>query len=133
MRPDHLPPPGWRRYAEGLALWARIWRSFGHLDARGPADGPKVMVVPGFLATDRTTLGLRRALAGAGYRTVGWGLGFNGGAKADTLERLAGAVEAYAEGDKVLLMGWSLGGVFAREAAKLRPDLVEGVVTSTLR
>ena len=129
MRPDHLPPPGWRRYAEGLSLWTRMWRSFGPLGPRGPANGPKVMVVPGFLATDRTTLGLQRALAAAGYRVSGWGMGLNRGAQADMLERLVEAVERSAEGGKVVLVGWSLGGVFAREAAKLRPDLVAGVVT----
>ena len=128
-RPDHQPPPGWRRYAEGLSLGARLWRSFGRLGPRGPVHGPKVMVVPGFLATDRTTLGLQRALAAAGYRVTGWGLGFNGGARADLLDRLVAALESFGGGDKVLLVGWSLGGVFAREAAKLRPDLVEGVVT----
>lgn len=88
-----------------------------------------MLVVPGFLATDRTTLGLQRALADAGYHVAGWGLGLNRGAQADSLERLVGAVERFAGDDKVLLVGWSLGGVFAREMAKLRPDLVEGVVT----
>lgn len=87
------------------------------------------MVVPGFLATDRTTLGLQRALAAAGYRVTGWGMGLNRGARADMLERLVEAVERSAEGGQVVLVGWSLGGVFAREAAKLRPDLVAGVVT----
>ena len=60
---------------EGPALWLRAWKSFGKLAARGPADGPKLMVIPGFVATDRTTLGLQRALAEAGYRVTGWGLG----------------------------------------------------------
>ena len=48
---------------EGVALASRFYRAFGHLEERGPADGPPLMVVPGFLATDRTTLGLQRALA----------------------------------------------------------------------
>lgn len=87
------------------------------------------MVLPGFLATDRTTLGLQRALARAGYRVTGWGMGMNLGARDETLERLAGQIERHARGRKVVLVGWSLGGVFAREAAKLRPDLVEKVVT----
>ena len=44
-------------------------------------------------------------------------------------ERLAERIEAFGEGGKVILVGWSLGGVFAREVAKVRPDLVEKVVT----
>ena len=87
------------------------------------------MVVPGFVANDRTTLGLQRALAGAGYRVTGWGLGMNRGATPETLESLVGRIEAFGQGGKIVLVGWSLGGVFAREAAKLRPDLVEKVVT----
>jgi pimeloyl-ACP methyl ester carboxylesterase len=114
---------------EGPALWARFYKSFGRLGERGPEDGPKLMVVPGFVANDRTTLGLQRALAGAGYRVAGWGLGMNRGATPDMLERLIGQIEAFGRGEKIILVGWSLGGVFAREAAKLRPDLVEKVIT----
>jgi len=106
-----------------------MWRSFGRLGERGPADGPKLMVVPGFLANDRTTLGLQRALAEAGYRVTGWGLGLSTGVQPDTLDRLVAAIERFGKGGKVILVGWSLGGVYAREAAKRRPDLVEKVVT----
>jgi len=87
------------------------------------------MVVPGFVANDRTTLGLQRALAAAGYRVTGWGMGLNTGVKADTRERLAERIEVFGKGEKVILVGWSLGGVFARELAKVRPDLVEKVIT----
>jgi len=114
---------------EGPALWARFYKSFGKLGPRGPADGPKLMVVPGFVANDRTTLGLQRALAAAGYRVTGWGMGLNRGARPDTLARLAERVEAFGDGEKVILVGWSLGGIFAREVAKVRPDLVEKVIT----
>jgi dienelactone hydrolase len=87
------------------------------------------MVVPGFLANDRTTLGLQRALAGAGYRVGGWGMGLNRGVRPDTVDRLAARLEAFARGRKAILVGWSLGGIYAREVAKARPDLVEKVVT----
>jgi dienelactone hydrolase len=110
-------------------LWSWLWRGVGRLGERGPANGPKLMVVPGFLANDRTTLGLQRALAEAGYRVTGWGLGLNAGVKADTLDRLVARIEAFAAGGRIVLVGWSLGGIYAREAAKLRPDLVEKVVT----
>jgi pimeloyl-ACP methyl ester carboxylesterase len=114
---------------EGGALAARFWRGFGRLGERGPADGPALMVIPGFLANDRTTLGLQRALAAAGYRVVGWGMGMNKGVEADTLERLARQIERHGRGAPVILVGWSLGGIYAREVAKLRPDLAAKVVT----
>jgi pimeloyl-ACP methyl ester carboxylesterase len=126
---DEAKPPLRLFLREGPALWLRLYKSFGRLGERGPADGPKVMVVPGFVANDRTTLGLQRALAAAGYKVAGWGLGLNKGVKPDTLERLAARVAAFGKGGKVILVGWSLGGVFARELAKVRPDLVEKVVT----
>jgi pimeloyl-ACP methyl ester carboxylesterase len=112
-----------------VALWSRAWRGFGRLGERGPADGPPLMVIPGFLANDRTTLGLQRALAAAGYRVRGWGLGINRGVQADTVERIVAHLEPFATGRKAVLAGWSLGGIYAREVAKARPDLVEKVVT----
>jgi pimeloyl-ACP methyl ester carboxylesterase len=114
---------------EIVSLGARIHKSFGRLGERGPAAGEKVMVLPGLLANDRTTLGLQRALADAGYRVTGWGMGLNGGAKSDTLDRLAEQVERFGGGAPVMLVGWSLGGVYARELAKTRPALVSRVVT----
>jgi hypothetical protein len=87
------------------------------------------MVIPGFLAGDRTTLGLQRALAEAGYRVTGWSLGLNPGTRPDTLERIAGEVERHGRGRAVTLVGWSLGGIYAREVAKLRPDVVATVIT----
>ena len=87
------------------------------------------MVLPGFLANDRTTLGLQRALAEAGYRVTGWGLGLNTGVQAGTLDRICERIEEFGAGEKVVLVGWSLGGIYAREAAKLRPELVSKVVT----
>ena len=95
----------------------------------GPLDGPPVLVIPGWVASDRTTLGLRKALAEAGWRVHGWNMGFNRGAKADTLEKLRRRLEALGGGQPVLLVGWSLGGVYARELARLVPDQVSAVVT----
>jgi pimeloyl-ACP methyl ester carboxylesterase len=114
---------------EGVMIASRVWRLFGRAGERGPADGPPLMVIPAFLASDRSTLGLQRALGQAGYRVTGWGLGLNRGARADTLERIAAQVERHGRGRPVTLVGWSLGGVFAREVAKLRPGLVDKVVT----
>ena len=117
------------RLREGAALFARVYRSFGSLGPRGPAGGRKLMVLPGFLAGDRTTLGLQRALAAAGFRVSGWGLGLNSGVTEATVDAIAAAVERFGAGGKVILVGWSLGGLYARVVAQERPDLVEKVVT----
>lgn len=107
----------------------RLWRGFGRLGERGPADGEKLMVIPGFLANDRTTLGLQRALAEGGFRVTGWGLGLNSGVSERTVDRIVDRIEAFGAGEKVILVGWSLGGLYARVVAQERPDLIAKVVT----
>src|SRR3546814_17709575 len=56
-------------------------------------------------------------------------MGWSRGVREDTLERLAARIEDFGQGRPVILVGWSLGGIYARQAAKLRPDLVAKVVT----
>lgn len=98
--------------------------------ARG--DGRPVIVYPGFLANDWSTIRLRRSLTAANYEAAGWGLGPNLGARAallDKLEQRLEAAVAQGNGRKASLIGWSLGGIYAREVAKLRPDLVDRVIS----
>ena len=102
--------------------------------ARG--DGRPVLVYPGFLANDLATIRLRRSLRAANYAAQGWGLGSNLIVRESLLEQLvqrlsAAVAESRADGlgDKASLIGWSLGRIFAREVAKLRPDLVDRVIT----
>jgi pimeloyl-ACP methyl ester carboxylesterase len=126
---DDQRPPARLLLREAAALAARLYRGLGRVGERGDPQGEPVMVIPGFFASDRSTLGLQRALAKEGYHVFGWGLGRNFGARADTLERVVRQLESVSRGRPVTLIGWSLGGIFAREVAKQRPDLVAGVVT----
>ena len=128
-RADDRPPPRHLFLWEAASIAGRFWRAFGRLGARGPADGPPVMIIPGFFASDRSTLGLQRALARAGYRVSGWGMGINRGAHDRILHDIIAALERFAGGRPAILVGWSLGGIFAREVAKLRPELVARVFT----
>jgi pimeloyl-ACP methyl ester carboxylesterase len=127
--PDTIPPSQFAKLNELGALLPRLWKSFGHLGPRGPEEGPRCLVVPGFLAHDRTTAALRQAFGEAGWRTYGWAAGLNTGAKANTIETLRERLRSLAQGQEVLLVGWSLGGVFARELAREVPDQVLAVVT----
>jgi pimeloyl-ACP methyl ester carboxylesterase len=87
------------------------------------------MVIPGFLAHDRHTTELRRALAEAGFRVFPWREGFNLGARKNTLDQLQRSLARCDSREPVLLVGWSLGGLYARELARAVPDKVRAVVT----
>jgi pimeloyl-ACP methyl ester carboxylesterase len=117
------------RLREAAYLLARLWNGFGHLGARGPEDGPPALVIPGFIANDRTTMELRRALAEAGWRVHPWTMGWNLGAKADMIERLKARLDQLWDGRPVLIVGWSLGGLYARELARAAPNKVRAVAT----
>ncbi len=53
----------------------------------------------------------------------------NWGARADTLEKLKQAVDLCGHDEPMLIVGWSLGGLYAREIARAEPDRVRAVVT----
>lgn len=130
MRGDDTSPPSTlARLREMATMVPRAWRLTIPARPLGPVDGPPCLVIPGFLAHDRSTLRLRQAFAADGWRVHGWESGLNLGARADTLDRLGARLDAIAARRKVLLVGWSLGGVFARELAHARPQQVEAVVT----
>lgn len=130
MTDDTRAPSTLSRLREVVGMAPRAFRGFGHLGPRGPIDGPPCLVLPGFIATDRTAMELRRAFAAAGWRTYGWNQGLNRGARLDTIDRLTKRLAAIApDGPPVLVVGWSLGGVFARELARAEPDRIAGVVT----
>ncbi len=124
-------PSLWRLAGEAtapieIATGRLLARAIGR---RRQAERPRdVLVLPGFLKDDRATASLRAALDAAGHRAFGWEMGRNLGATADTLERLRARLDAIGTAP-LALVGWSLGGLFARELAKLHPARVERVVT----
>lgn len=94
-------------------------------------DGHGVLVLPGFLAGDYSTAPLRSLLRDLGYDAVGWKLGRNVQVDNARIEAMMACVDELFErtGRKVSIVGWSLGGVFARELAKQAPDKVRLVIT----
>jgi pimeloyl-ACP methyl ester carboxylesterase len=111
-------------FGSALALWPLLRRA-----PRG--DGHPVLVLPGLLAGDATTQPLRAFLADRGYAVHGWGLGRNLGLKPGLEERMKARLRALhrESGRRVSLVGWSLGGVYAREIANALPETVRSVVT----
>jgi len=94
-------------------------------------DGHPVMVFPGLGANDATTWPLRGFLRSLGYVTQAWGQGFNAGPRVGVLDRCAADIRNLADrtGEPVSLLGWSLGGLYAREMAKEHPEITRCVIT----
>jgi pimeloyl-ACP methyl ester carboxylesterase len=131
--PVHKPPSrtlqllelrAFSEFGAALALLPLLRRA-----ARG--DGHPVLVLPGLIASDTSTRPLRTYLADRGYDVHGWGLGRNMGLRPGLEAKLKARLRELhrASGRKVSIVGWSLGGVFAREIASTVPDAVRNVIT----
>lgn len=93
-------------------------------------DGRQVMLVPGFLTDDKSTWPLRRFLSYVGYEALPWGLGRNNGQPEVDAERLIKRLaDVRRSKEPITLIGWSLGGVIAREVARREPASVREVIT----
>jgi pimeloyl-ACP methyl ester carboxylesterase len=109
------------------------FRKARKVDFRFKVDGPlpPVMILPGILSSDRATSFMRRTFSASGFPTYASELGFVTGV---TPERLRKAEQRLAEiaaqhGEPAVLVGWSLGGIYARVLAQRRPEHVRMVVT----
>jgi len=98
-------------------------------------DGHPVMVIPGLAGADGSTHYLRNFLEGLGYAAYSWGLGRNFGPRfgfdnllSDLVRRTKEISDAHG-GEQVTIIGWSLGGIYAREIAKIEPEIIRSVIT----
>jgi dienelactone hydrolase len=130
-----ISPPGALR----LALELRMPFEFGASLAALPflytmlprGDGHAAVVFPGLAASDTSTAPLRRFLSDRGYDAQAWEQGRNLGPGRGVLENCFEKVRALhkSTGRKVSLIGWSLGGIYARETAKVLPECTRQVIT----
>jgi pimeloyl-ACP methyl ester carboxylesterase len=138
MTTEKIAAPGlMKMLLEGRAPW-----EFGATLATWPlmqyalrdipkGDGHPVIVFPGPAASDFSTAPLRTFLQRIGYQAHGWHQGINMGPRKGVVEIAAEQVEAVFKrtGQPVSLIGWSLGGIYARELAKQVPKAVRCVTT----
>lgn len=122
----HLLMEG-RAWAE-LAAFGWSYLPMKLMAPRG--DGHAVLVLPGFMTGDTSTQPLRTFLTGLGYQVYGWGQGINKGPNPELMDAMATLLDQiYLKHGKVSVIGWSLGGVYARELARRFPDRVRQVMT----
>lgn len=136
FHPNVAPPSMLLALSElprALSEWASLPLASPLLASAPRGDGHPVLVLPGFATSDASTKVLRKFLKRLGYDAYTWDLGRNMGHKAigrdgeKLVERLRAIHEA--SGQKVSLVGWSLGGVMARLVAHKAPEAVRQVIT----
>jgi pimeloyl-ACP methyl ester carboxylesterase len=127
------PPSRTMMLLEGRAL-PELGAFLGALPLLGLAphgDGHPVLVLPGLVASDVSTRPLRTFLRTRGYAVSGWRQGRNLGLRPGVQHAMVDLVQELNDthGRKVSLVGWSLGGLYARQLAKMMPKRVRQVIT----
>jgi pimeloyl-ACP methyl ester carboxylesterase len=127
-------PPSWLYVTDPARAVAELGLLIAALPLKNllpVGDGHPVLVLPGLLADDNSTWALRRILRDLGYRVHGWRLGRNLGPTAAVVtglqERLSRLQSRY--DSAVSVIGWSLGGIYARSLARDAPSAVRQVIT----
>ncbi len=124
-------PSGMIREVRVLLELPRLLFRFPVLARQPRGAGQPVLVLPGYGAGDISTALLQGYLRFLGYHVRGWGRGRTHGEVQNLMPRVLKRLMSLARksGQEVTLVGWSLGGYLAREAARERPDLVQRVIT----
>ena len=127
------PPSRALMFLEGRAI-SELGAFLGALPLLSLApkgDGHPVLVLPGLVASDTSTRPLRSFLESRGYAVSGWRQGRNMGLRQGVQHAMVDLVQELNDthGQKVSLVGWSLGGLYARQLAKMMPDRVRSVIT----
>lgn len=130
-------PPAWLTLFEGASLtleMSALAASYCLPGKRLNYDGHPVLVFPGLMASDATTAHLRNFIDACGHDCYGWGLGINTGPTRrrnieGLLEQRLADVYQQSGQAKISLIGWSLGGIYARLFAHRHPDWIRQVIT----
>jgi pimeloyl-ACP methyl ester carboxylesterase len=127
------PPSRTLMFLEGRAIseFGAFLGALPLLSLAPRGDGHPVLVFPGLIASDVSTRPLRSFLEDRGYAVTGWRQGRNLGLRQGVQQAMIDLVRELADthNRKISLVGWSLGGLYARQLAKMMPDRVRSVIT----
>jgi len=127
------PPSKTLMFLEGRAIheFGAFLGALPLLSLAPRGDGHPVLVLPGLVASDISTRPLRSFLKTRGYAVSGWGQGRNLGLREGVRDSMVDLLREMSDssGRKVSLVGWSLGGLYARQLAKMMPERVRSVIT----
>lgn len=132
-RSNFYIPTKWQMIAEayGIVEAGNLLLQLPSLMKVERGKGQRIIVLPGFATNDIFTFPMRKFLENIGYKPEGWGLGNNHGDVPVLLDLMNTKVrEIFRETqEKIILIGWSLGGYLARECARDNQDIIEKVIT----
>lgn len=127
------PPTIWQGLSTplGLAELLVLLARHPELKDQPKGNGQRVIAIPGLMADDVSTIPIRIFLSYLGYKTSGWKLGMNLGFTQNSIKKVRKRIEEHHEKEQqpVAIIGWSLGGLIARELARELPGKVSQVIT----
>ena len=122
----HFATEGFRAILE----WFASWKYRHQISDKPKGNGQPVLVIPGLLASDVNTLPLRSMIKKMGFTVYGWDKGVNLANMDDVLaldNRLKHIYQNHKE--EIIVIGWSLGGIYARKLALDNSDLIQKIIT----
>lgn len=132
-RENFFIPSKWQMVQEvfGFVDAFSLLNNFQNLDKFKKGKKEKIIICPGYATDDTITIPLRKFLENLNYNPIGWGLGRNHGNVPILLEELNKKIhsEFEKENEKIILIGWSLGGYIARESARDNQDKISKIIT----
>jgi pimeloyl-ACP methyl ester carboxylesterase len=103
-----------------------------YLLLRSPKGKGLVLILPGLLIGDWYMWPMKITLKLKGYKVYGWGNGTNIGYNDRVNKEISSKIQKISknnDGEKITLIGFSLGGIYARNIAQLNPNLINKVFT----
>lgn len=128
-QPAMVKRPSIWQEATTLLQPLRLLSAYKHLNKVQKGNGERIILFPGWLSYETVMFPIKKYLKYLGYQPEYWGLGINDGYVEKLRDKMLTRLQDEASAEKVILMGWSLGGLIAREVARVIPDKVAKVIT----